>query len=64
MPISTADINERIKEQGNNYPLSPVREDFESDQAFQEAMWGWGHRVARALLPTMSLWLASRAKSR
>ena len=64
MPITTEDINERIREQGNQYPTSPVRKDFQTDQDFQEAMWGWGHRVARALLPTMSLWLDSRAKSK
>lgn len=63
MPITTEDINERIREQGNKYPLSPQRKDFDTDEAFREAMSGWSHRVARALLPTMGAWLASRGKS-
>ena len=44
MPISVEDINERIREQRNQDPTSPVRKDFETDEDFQEAMSGWSHR--------------------
>jgi hypothetical protein len=62
--ITTAEIDQMILDRGLGLPTSPKRENYPTQEAWEEAATGWNHRVAKAVLPIMSHWKASQEKSK
>ncbi len=58
--ITTTDIDQMIQTRGLGLPLSPKQENYPTVGAWQEAVSGWNHRIARSVLPMMRKWLESQ----
>ena len=58
--ITTTDIDQMIQARVLGLPLSPKQENYPTVEAWEEAVSGWNHRVARSVLPMMRQWQESQ----